>query len=63
MILKMFVFGMKDLSKMLESIDKQRKVFISRVDELRIYPKSVNVIDYDKSEIIFHGTLEYNESL
>ena len=33
------------------------------MDELRSYiSKSVNVIDYDKSEIIFHGTLEYNES-
>jgi len=27
-----------------------------------IYPASANVIDYDKTEIIFHGTLEYNES-
>ena len=27
-----------------------------------IYPKSVNVIPYDKSLLQFHGTIEYNES-
>ena len=27
-----------------------------------IYPASANVIDYDKSEIVFHGTLEYDDS-
>ena len=27
-----------------------------------MYPKSVNVVDYDKAQIVFHGTLEYDES-
>ena len=27
-----------------------------------MYPKSVNVIDYDIAQIVFHGTLEYDES-
>ena len=27
-----------------------------------MYPATANVIDYDVAEIIFHGTLEYDES-
>jgi hypothetical protein len=27
-----------------------------------MYPRSANVIDYDKAQIVFHGTLEYDES-
>ena len=33
------------------------------MDEFRGYvSKRTNVIDYDVAEIIFHGTLEYDES-
>ncbi len=62
-----FVFAMKDLNKSIGSIsDKQKeKIFGNgkRWMNLEVmYPKSANVIDYDKAQIVFHGTLEYNES-
>ena len=62
-----FVFAMKDLNKSISSLsDKQKeKVFGNgkRWMNLEVmYPKSANVIDYDKAQIVFHGTLEYNES-
>ena len=62
-----FVFAMKDLSKAVGKLTnaQKEKVFGNGKRWMNlevIYPKSVNVIDYDKSEIIFHGTLEYNES-
>ena len=62
-----FVFAMKDLSKSVGSLsDKQKeKVFGNGKRWMNlevIYPKSVNVIDYDKTEIVFHGTLEYDDS-
>jgi predicted kinase len=62
-----FVFAMKDLNKSIGSLsDKQKeKIFDNgkRWMNLEImYPRSVNVIDYDKTQIVFHGTLEYNES-
>jgi len=62
-----FVFAMKDLSKAVGKLsDKQKeKVFGNGKRWMNlevIYPRSANVIDYDKSEIIFHGTLEYDES-
>ena len=62
-----FVFAMKDLNKSIGSLsDKQKeKIFGNgkRWMNLEVmYPKSANVIDYDKAQIVFHGTLEYNES-
>jgi len=62
-----FVFAMKDLSRAVGKLtDKQKdKVFGNGKKWMNlevIYPASANVIDYDKSEIIFHGTLEYDES-
>ena len=62
-----FVFAMKDLSKSIGSLsDKQKeKIFGNGKRWMNlevIYPKSANVIDYDKTEIIFHGTLEYDET-
>ena len=62
-----FVFAMKDLNKSIGSLsDKQKeKIFDNgkRWMNLEVmYPKSANVIDYDKAQIVFHGTLEYNES-
>ena len=66
-IKKAFVFAMKDLSKAVGKLtDKQKeKVFSNGKRWMNleiIYPASTNVIDYDKTEIIFHGTIEYNES-
>jgi len=66
-IKKAFVFAMRDLSKAVGKLtDKQKdKVFGNGKRWMNlevIYPASANVIDYDKSEIIFHGTLEYDES-
>jgi len=62
-----FVFAMKDLGKSIGSLsDKQKeKIFDNgkRWMNLEVmYPKSANVVDYDKAQIVFHGTLEYDES-
>ena len=62
-----FVFAMKDLNKSIGSLsDKQKeKIFDNgkRWMNLEVmYPASANVIDYDKAQIVFHGTLEYDES-
>ena len=62
-----FVFAMKDLSRAVGKLsDKQKeKVFGNGKRWMNlevIYPASANVIDYDKSEIVFHGTLEYDDS-
>ena len=62
-----FVFAMKDLNKSIGSLsDKQKdKIFGNGKNWMNLevmYPKSANVIDYDKAEIVFHGTLEYNKS-
>ena len=61
-----FVFAMKDLSKAIKSLsDKQKdkifkngKIFMNL--EI-IYPKSSNVIDYDKQILQFHNSIEYND--
>ena len=57
----------KDLEKSIGSLsDKQKeKVFGNgkRWMNLEVmYPKTANVVDYDVAEIIFHGTLEYDET-
>ena len=62
-----FVFAMKDLNKSISSLsDKQKdKIFGNGKNWMNLevmYPKSANVIDYDKAQIVFHGTLEYDES-
>ena len=62
-----FVFAMKDLNKSIGSLnDKQKeKIFGNgkRWMNLEVmYPKSANVVDYDKAQIVFHGTLEYDDS-
>ena len=64
---KAFVGAMKDLEKSIGSLsDKQKeKVFGNgkRWMNLEVmYPATANVVDYDVAEIIFHGTLEYDES-
>ena len=62
-----FVFAMKDLSKSIGKLSdaQKEKVFGNGKRWMNlevIYPKSANVIDYDKAQIVFHGTLEYNKS-
>jgi hypothetical protein len=62
-----FVFAMKDLSKSIGKLSdaQKEKVFGNgkRWMNLEVmYPKTANVIDYDVAEIVFHGTLEYDES-
>jgi len=62
-----FVFAMKDLSKSIGALSdaQKEKVFGNgkRWMNLEVmWPKSSNVIDYDKAQIVFHGTLEYDDS-
>jgi hypothetical protein len=62
-----FSFAMKDLEKAIGSLsDKQRdKIFMSGKAFMNLevmWPKSANVINYDKAEIVFHGALEYDDS-
>ena len=62
-----FVYAMKDLSKAVGRLTNAQKEKIfgngKRWMNLEVmYPRSVNVIDYDKAQIVFHGTLEYNKS-
>ena len=64
---KAFVGAMKDLEKSIGSLsDKQQeKIFGNgkRWMNLEVmYPATANVVDYDVAEIVFHGTLEYDES-
>ncbi len=64
---KAFVGAMKSLEKAIGSLnDKQKeKVFGNGSKWMNLevmYPKTANVVDYDIAEIVFHGTLEYDES-
>lgn len=62
---KAFVGAMVDLSKAIGGLsDKQKdKIFAEGKKFMSleiIYPKTANVIPYDKSLLQFHGTIEYN---
>jgi hypothetical protein len=62
-----FSFAVKDLEKAIGKLsDKQRnKIFKNGKAWMNLevmWPKSANVINYDKAEIIFHGALEYDDS-
>ncbi len=62
-----FEFAAKDLDKALQSLsDKQRtKIFNEGQHWMNLevmWPKSSNVVNYDKAEIVFHGALIYDES-
>ena len=64
---KAFVGAMKDLEKSIGRLsDKQKeKVFGNGSKWMNLevmYPKTANIIDYDVAEIVFHGTLEYDDS-
>ena len=62
---KAFVFAMRDLQKAIGKLSEKQKNKI--FDEGKkfmslevIYPKTANVIPYDKSLLQFHGTIEYD---
>ena len=62
-----FSFAMKDLEKAIGSLsEKQRqKIFKDGKAWMNLevmWPKSANVINYDKAEIVFHGALEYDDN-
>ena len=62
-----FSFAVKDLEKAIGRLsDKQRnKIFKNGKAWMNLevmWPKSSNVINYDKAEIVFHGALEYDDS-
>ncbi len=62
-----FVYAVRDLSKAIGALsDKQRtKVFGegSKWMSLEVmWPASENVVNYDITELMFHGTLEYDDS-
>jgi hypothetical protein len=64
---KAYNFAMKDLSSAIKSLsDKQReKIFKDGACFMNlevIYPTSVNVIPYGQALLVFHGTMEYDES-
>ena len=61
-----FVFAMKDLGKAIKSIsDKQKeKIFNNGYNFMNLevmWPKSENVVNYDKAELVFHGALIYDD--
>jgi len=62
-----FVYAMRDLEKAIKSLsDKQRdKIFNNGYNFMNLevmYPSSANVIDYDVTELIFHGALKYDDN-
>jgi hypothetical protein len=62
-----FSFAVQDLEKAIGKLsDKQRnKIFKNGKAWMNLevmWPKSANVINYDKAEIVFHGSLEYDDS-
>ena len=64
---KAYNFAMQDLTKAIKSLsDKQKeKIFKNGACFMNIeviYPTSVNVIPYGQPLLVFHGTMEYDES-
>jgi len=64
---KAYNFAMKDMSDSIKSLsEKQReKIFKGGACFMNlevIYPTSVNVIPYGQPLLVFHGTMEYDES-
>ena len=62
-----FSFAMKDLERAIGSLSaKQReKIFKNGRAWMNLevmWPKSANVINYDKAEIVFHGAIEYDDN-
>jgi hypothetical protein len=66
-IQKAFVGAMKDLEKAIGKLSdaQQEKVFGNGTKWMNLevmYPATANVVDYDVAEIVFHGTIEYDDS-
>jgi len=62
-----FVYAMRDLSKAISALSKkqQDKIFGngSKFMSLEVmWPASENVVNYDITELIFHGAMEYDDS-
>ena len=62
-----FNFAMNDLGKAIGSLSQKQKdkIFMNGKAFMNLevmWPKSANVINYDKAEIVFHGALEYDDS-
>jgi hypothetical protein len=60
-------FAMKDLSNAIKSLSQAQKDKVFKngscfMNIEVIYPTSVNVIPYGQPLLVFHGTMEYNES-
>jgi len=66
-IQKAFVGAMKDLEKAIGKLSdaQKEKVFGNGTKWMNLevmYPATANVVDYDVAEIVFHGTIEYDDS-
>jgi hypothetical protein len=64
---KAFVGAMKDLEKSIGKLSEKQKekIFGNGTKWMNLevmYPATANVIDYDVAEIVFHGSLEYNDT-
>jgi len=62
-----FVFAMKDLEKAIKKLSQKQKdkIFDNGHNFMNMevmWPKSANVIDYDKAELVFHGAIKYDDS-
>ena len=61
-----FSFAMKDLESAISLLDESniKSIFNEGENFMNlevVWPESANVIDYDVAQIIFHGTLQYND--
>jgi hypothetical protein len=64
---KAYNFAMQDLTKAIKALSDSQKEKIFKdgacfMNLEVIYPTSVNVIPYGQPLLVFHGTMEYNES-
>ena len=62
-----FVYAMKDLEKAIKKLSQKQKdkIFNNGYNFMNMevmWPKSANVIDYDKAELVFHGALKYDDA-
>jgi hypothetical protein len=61
-----FVFAMRDLEKAIKGLSQKQKDKIFNegqhwMNMEVMWPKSANVVDYDKAELVFHGALVYDD--
>tara|TARA_Y100000034_G_scaffold69146_1_gene83510 strand:+ start:807 stop:3785 length:2979 start_codon:yes stop_codon:yes gene_type:complete len=62
-----FVFAVKDLQKAIGGLSKkqQDKIFMNGKAFMNLevmWPKSANVVNYDLTQLVFHGAIEYNDA-